>query len=45
VAGRAFTRLPEIGDAIRITVGPWEMMAKFLDALDQLFEVGSGETS
>ncbi|MGD2120378.1 MAG: histidinol-phosphate transaminase [Gemmatimonadota bacterium] len=45
VAGRAFPRLPEIGDALRITVGPWEMMQRFLDALDQLFEAGPGDPS
>ena len=40
VAGRAFPRLPEIGDALRVTIGPWEMMQRFLEALDQLFEGG-----
>jgi histidinol-phosphate/aromatic aminotransferase/cobyric acid decarboxylase-like protein len=45
VAGRAFPGLPEIGDAIRVTVGPWEMMQRFLDALDQLFQAGPGERS
>ena len=25
---------PEIGDGLRITVGPWQMMERFLDALD-----------
>ena len=41
VAGRAFPKLPDIGDAIRITVGPWDMMQRFLDALDQLFQPSS----
>ncbi len=38
VAVRPFSHLPDIGDAIRITIGPWAMMQRFLDALDQLFE-------
>ena len=40
VAGRPFPRLPEAGDALRITIGPWNMMERFLWALDQLFEAG-----
>lgn len=32
VAVRRFDRLPGIGDAVRITVGPWPMMEKCLDA-------------
>ena len=42
VEGRPFPGLPGIGDAIRITVGPWEMMQSFLDILDQLFEPPPG---
>jgi histidinol-phosphate aminotransferase len=38
VAGRPFPNLPDVGDALRITVGPWELMERFLEALDQLFE-------
>lgn len=33
VATRAFGELPGIGDALRITVGPWEMMDAVLRAL------------
>jgi histidinol-phosphate aminotransferase len=33
VAVRPFPSLPGIGDAIRISVGPWPMMERFLDAL------------
>ena len=33
VAARPFTNLPHAGEALRVTVGPWEMMEKFLDAL------------
>ncbi len=35
VAVRPFPALAGIGDALRISVGPWEMMAACLDALDQ----------
>lgn len=40
VAARPFPRLRGIGDALRISVGPWDMMERFLAALDQLFEQG-----
>jgi histidinol-phosphate aminotransferase len=33
VGVRSFTSLAGIGGAIRVTVGPWEMMQNFLDAL------------
>ena len=32
VAVRRFDRLPAIGDAVRITVGPWPLMQRCLDA-------------
>ena len=32
---RALPQLPGIGDAIRVAVGPWEMMHHFLDALEE----------
>jgi histidinol-phosphate aminotransferase len=32
VAVRRFDRLPGIGDAVRITIGPWPMMEQCLDA-------------
>lgn len=35
VAVRPFSALPAIGEAIRISVGPWEMMERFLEALDE----------
>lgn len=35
VAVRPFTALPSIGDALRISVGPWELMARFLEAFDE----------
>lgn len=31
---RAFPNLPQAGDAIRVGLGPWPLMARFLDALD-----------
>ena len=36
VAVRPFTALPHIGDALRFTVGPWEMMERLLGALDEV---------
>ena len=40
VTGRPFAGLPDVGDAIRITIGPWDLMERFLRTLDQLFESG-----
>ena len=40
VAVRPFPRLPEIGDAIRVSIGPWALLERFLDAIDQLLEEG-----
>jgi histidinol-phosphate aminotransferase len=34
VATRAFSNLAGIGDALRVTIGPWEMMQRFLDSLE-----------
>ncbi len=36
VAVRPFPALPRIGDALRISVGPWTMMQPLLDALDRV---------
>jgi histidinol-phosphate/aromatic aminotransferase/cobyric acid decarboxylase-like protein len=30
---RAFRQLPGVGDALRITVGPWTTMQRLLEAL------------
>jgi histidinol-phosphate aminotransferase len=35
VAGRFFPALPRLGDAIRLTIGPWEMLEPAVDALRQ----------
>ena len=40
VAVRAFEALPGAGNALRVTVGPPAMMARFLDALDGVLDVG-----
>ena len=37
-AVRPFPRVQDVGDALRITIGPWNLMESFLRALDQLFE-------
>jgi histidinol-phosphate aminotransferase len=34
VAVRPFAKLPGIGDAIRITIGPWHLMQECVDALE-----------
>lgn len=40
IAVRPFPALPEIGDAIRVSIGPWALLERFLGALDQLQEEG-----
>jgi histidinol-phosphate/aromatic aminotransferase/cobyric acid decarboxylase-like protein len=35
VAVRPFESLPLVGDALRISVGPWEMIETMLVALDE----------
>jgi histidinol-phosphate/aromatic aminotransferase/cobyric acid decarboxylase-like protein len=42
IAVRKFTALAGIGDALRITVGPWPMMQALLDALPWP-DAGDGE--
>lgn len=37
IAVRAFTRLPGVGDAIRIGIGPWPLMKRFLSAFEETF--------
>ena len=36
VAVRPFPGCPDVGDALRVTVGPWPLMDRFLAALDEL---------
>jgi histidinol-phosphate aminotransferase len=31
---RPFAGMPDLGDALRVTVGPWALMERFLEALD-----------
>lgn len=38
IATRAFNNLPGIGDAIRVTIGPWQMMQRFLSSFGQSIE-------
>ena len=34
VAARPFVGLPHVGDTLRISVGPWELVERFLEAFD-----------
>jgi histidinol-phosphate aminotransferase len=34
VAVRPFVDCPDVGDALRVTVGPWPLMERFLEAVD-----------
>jgi histidinol dehydrogenase len=36
VGTRPFARLPHLGDCLRISIGPWQMLLRFLDALDDV---------
>jgi histidinol-phosphate aminotransferase len=38
IAVRAFERLNGIGDALRVTVGPWPVMEEFLEALAEVMK-------
>lgn len=35
VAARPFEQLPHVGDTLRISVGPWELLERFLMAFDE----------
>ena len=37
VAARPFPDLPHVGDALRVSVGPWPMMEQFLNVLPEAF--------
>ncbi len=43
VAARPFPGLPSTGEALRVTVGPWDMMERFLVALDEVLAL-KGDT-
>lgn len=45
VTARPFPALPGVGDALRVTVGPWELMERFLHALDGLLSGRPSATS
>jgi histidinol-phosphate aminotransferase len=34
ICARPFRKLPGIGDAVRIAIGPWDIMQRCLDALE-----------
>lgn len=34
---RPFSGIPEVGDSLRVTVGPWTLMEAFLAAIDETF--------
>jgi histidinol-phosphate aminotransferase len=42
VAVRPFPDCPDVGDALRVTVGPWPLMERFLAALDSV-GIGNGD--
>jgi histidinol-phosphate aminotransferase len=39
---RPFSGIPVLGDALRVTVGPWASMEEFLSTLDELFPPRGG---
>jgi len=43
VSARPFPGLPQTGEALRVTVGPWPLMTRFLEALDQVLAEGKDE--
>jgi len=40
VAVRPFPACPDVGDALRVTVAPWPMLERFLEALDSVLAEG-----
>jgi histidinol-phosphate aminotransferase len=42
VAARPFERLPYVGDTLRISVGPWELLEQFLAAFDEAVALVNG---
>lgn len=45
VAARPFAALPHVGDTLRISVGPWEQVERFLEAFDAATADVNGETA
>ncbi|MGH7465095.1 MAG: hypothetical protein ACREK1_07960, partial [Longimicrobiales bacterium] len=43
VAVRPFSALPHAGECIRVSIGPWPMMQRFVDALDDVLNTMAGE--
>ncbi len=43
IAVRPFPETPGLGDAIRVSIGPWELMERFLEGWDRIHGAGSGE--
>ena len=43
VSARPFPGLPGTGEALRVTVGPWPLMTRFLEALDQVLAEGEAQ--
>jgi histidinol-phosphate aminotransferase len=44
VAARPFEALPHVGDTLRVTVGPWPLMERFLSAFDAAMREVNGTT-
>ncbi len=42
VAARPFPALPHVGDTLRISVGPWSMMERFLESFDDAMDEVNG---
>jgi histidinol-phosphate aminotransferase len=42
---RPFTGVPDMGDGLRVTVGPWPLMERFLEALDERLAAPGKEQS
>lgn len=42
VAVRPFPACPDVGDSLRVTVGPWPLMERFLEALDDVLALQPG---
>lgn len=42
VSVRPFTEIPEIGEGLRVTVAPWPLLERFLEALDRRLDALEG---